>query len=161
MQYHFEFVDLASFLTDLGEEYQVEVQSAGMTFTWDIPPGPFVVTADRNKIKRVLDNLLSNAIKYGKPGGAIDLTAEEYEKGLVIQLTDNGKGISTEALRHVFDSFFREDTARSSAVPGSGLGLAICRSIVESHHGKIWLTSEEGAGTRAFVYLPLREEDLV
>ncbi|MBQ5886270.1 MAG: histidine kinase, partial [Clostridia bacterium] len=60
-----------------------EVQSAGMTFTWDIPPGPFVVTADRNKIKRVLDNLLSNAIKYGKPGGAIDLTAEEYEKGLV------------------------------------------------------------------------------
>jgi signal transduction histidine kinase len=161
MQYHFEFVDLASFLTDLGEEYQVEVQSAGMTFTWDIPPGPFVVTADRNKIKRVLDNLLSNAIKYGKPGGAIDLTAEEYEKGLVIQLTDNGKGISAEALRHVFDSFYRADAARSSAVPGSGLGLAICRSIVESHHGKIWLTSEVGEGTRAFVYLPLREEELL
>ncbi|MBR5792430.1 MAG: HAMP domain-containing histidine kinase, partial [Ruminiclostridium sp.] len=129
MQYHFEFVDLAPFLTDLGEEYQVEVQSAGMTFTWDIPPGPFVVTADRNKIKRVLDNLLSNAIKYGKPGGAIDLTAEEYEKGLVIQLTDNGKGIGAEALHHVFDSFYRADAARSSAVPGSGLGLAICRSI--------------------------------
>ena len=161
MQYHFEYVDLAPFLADLGEEYQMEVQSAGMTFTWDIPPGPFVVTADRNKIKRVLDNLLSNAIKYGKPGGAIDLTAEEYEKGLVIQLTDNGKGIGAEALRHVFDSFYRADAARSSAVPGSGLGLAICRSIVESHHGKIWLTSEEGAGTRAFVYLPLREEDLV
>ncbi len=161
MQYHFEFVDLAPFLTDLGEEYQVEVQSAGMTFTWEIPPGPFVVTADRNKIKRVLDNLLSNAIKYGKPGGAIDLTAEAYEKGLVIQLTDNGKGISTEALRHVFDSFFREDAARSSAVLGSGLGLAICRSIVESHHGKIWLTSEVGEGTRAFVYLPLREEELL
>ena len=160
MQYHFEFVDLAPFLADLGEEYQMEVQSAGMTFTWDIPAGPFVVTADRNKIKRVLDNLLSNAIKYGKPGGAIDLTAEEYEKGLVIQLTDNGKGIGAEALRHVFDSFYRADAARSSAVPGSGLGLAICRSIVESHHGKIWLTSEEGAGTRAFVYLPLREEDL-
>ena len=130
-----------------------------MTFTCRVPPGPFVVTADRNKIKRVLDNLLSNAIKYGKPGGAIDLTAEEYEKGLVIQLTDNGKGISTQALRHVFDSFFREDAARSSTVPGSGLGLAICRSIVESHHGKIWLTSEVGEGTRAFVYLPLREED--
>ena len=159
MQYHFEYVDLAPFLADLGEEYQVEVQSAGMTFACQVPPGPFVVTADRNKIKRVLDNLLSNAIKYGKPGGAIDLTAEEYEKGLVIQLTDNGKGISTEALRHVFDSFFREDAARSSTVPGSGLGLAICRSIVESHHGKIWLTSAVGEGTRAFVYLPLREED--
>ncbi|MBR2490874.1 MAG: HAMP domain-containing histidine kinase [Ruminiclostridium sp.] len=159
MQYHFEYVDLAPFLADLGEEYALEAQGAGMTFTCRVPPGPFVVTADRNKIKRVLDNLLSNAIKYGKPGGAIDLTAEEYEKGLVIQLTDNGQGIGTEALRHVFDSFFREDAARSSTVPGSGLGLAICRSIVESHHGKIWLTSEVGEGTRAFVYLPLREED--
>lgn len=159
MQYHFEYVDLVPFLTDLGEEYQVEVQSAGMTFTCQVPAGSLVVTADRSKIKRVLDNLLSNAIKYGKPGGAIDLVAEEYEKGLVIQLSDNGKGISTEALRHVFDSFFREDAARSSTVPGSGLGLAICRSIVESHHGKIWLTSEVGEGTRAFVYLPLREEE--
>lgn len=161
MQYHFEYVDLAPFLMDLGEEYALEAQGAGMTFTCQVPGGPFVVTADRNKIKRVLDNLLSNAIKYGRPNGAIALTAEEYEKGLVIQLSDNGKGISTEALRHVFDSFFRADTARTSSVPGSGLGLAICRSIVESHHGKIWLTSEEGEGTRAFVYLPLREEDLL
>jgi len=161
MQYHFEYVDLAPFLMDLGEEYALEAQGAGMTFTCQVPAGPFVVPADRNKIKRVLDNLLSNAIKYGRPNGAIALTAEEYEKGLVIQLTDNGKGIGAEALRHVFDSFYRADAARSSAVPGSGLGLAICRSIVESHHGKIWLTSEEGAGTRAFVYLPLREEDLL
>lgn len=159
MQYHFEYVDMVPFLTDLGEEYRLEAQGAGMTFACQVPPGPLVVTADRNKIKRVLDNLLSNAIKYGKPGGAIAFTAEEYEKGLVIQLSDNGKGISTQALRHVFDSFFRADAARSSAVPGSGLGLAICRSIVESHHGKIWLTSEEGEGTRAFVYLPLREEE--
>ena len=85
--------------------------------------------------------------------------AEEYEKGLVIQVSDNGKGISTQALRHVFDSFFRADSARTSSVPGSGLGLAICRSIVDSHHGKIWLTSEEGEGTRAFIYLPLQKEE--
>ena len=65
---------------------------------------------------------------------------------------------SPQALGHVFDSFFRADTARTSSVPGSGLGLAICRSIVESHHGKIWLTSEEGEGTRAFLYLPLHKE---
>ena len=105
----------------------------------------------------MLDNLISNAVKYGRPGGAIALSAEEYEKGLVIQVSDNGKGISPQALGHVFDSFFRADTARTSSVPGSGLGLAICRSIVESHHGKIWLTSEEG--TRAFLYLPLQKEE--
>lgn len=159
MQYHFEYVELGPFLRDLGEEYAEDARQSQMTFTSQIPGGRYVVTADRGKLKRVLDNLISNAIKYGRPGGAIALTAEEYEGGLVIQVSDNGKGISSEALRHVFDSFYREDTARTSTVPGSGLGLAICRSIVSSHHGKIWLTSEEREGTRAFVYLPLRKEE--
>ena len=87
------------------------------------------------------------------------LTAEEYERGLVIQVSDNRKGISAQALRHVFDSFFREDSARTSSVPGSGLGLAICRSIVDSHHGKIWLTSEEERAPGRFLYLPLQKEE--
>ena len=144
MQYHFEYVDM---------------QQSGMTFQAELPKGSYTVTADRGKLKRVLDNLVSNAVKYGKPGGEIHFSAEEYEGGLVLQVTDNGKGISPQALHHVFDSFFRADAARTSSVPGSGLGLAICRSIVDSHHGKIWLTSEEGEGTRAFVYLPLQKEE--
>lgn len=159
MQYHFEYVEMTGFLADLSEAYAQEVTGAGMTFSSQLADGPYWVTADRNKLKRVLDNLLSNAIKYGRPNGAIHLTAEPYEGGLVLQLSDNGKGISSRALGHVFDSFYRADAARSSAVPGSGLGLAICRAIIDSHHGKIWLTSEEGEGTRAFIYLPLRKEE--
>ena len=159
MQYHFEYVEMGPFLRDLGEEYREDARQNQMTFHDQIPSGRYVVTADRSKLKRVLDNLISNAIKYSRPGGEIALTAEEYEGGLVIQVSDNGKGISAEALRHVFDSFYRADTARTSSVPGSGLGLAICRSIVSSHHGKIWLTSEEGEGTNAFIYLPLRKEE--
>ena len=159
MQYHFEYVDMLPFLQDLAEEYQDDVQQSGMTFQAELPKGSYTVTADRGKLKRVLDNLVSNAVKYGKPGGEIHFSAEEYEGGLVLQVTDNGKGISPQALHHIFDSFFRADAARTSSVPGSGLGLAICRSIVDSHHGKIWLTSEEGEGTRAFVYLPLQKEE--
>lgn len=159
MQYHFEYVDMIPFLQDLAEEYQYDVQQNGMTFQASLPQGRYTVTADRGKLKRVLDNLVSNAVKYGRPGGQVNFSAEEYEGGLVLQVTDNGKGISTQALHHVFDSFFRADAARTSSVPGSGLGLAICRSIVDSHHGKIWLTSEEGEGTRAFVYLPLQKEE--
>lgn len=159
MQYHFEYVDMGPFLRDLGEEYRDDVEQNGLSLVCQIPTGHYVVTADRGKLKRVLDNLISNAIKYSRPQGSIALTAEEYERGLVIQVSDNGKGIGTQALRHVFDSFFREDAARTSSVPGSGLGLAICRSIVDNHHGKIWLTSEEGEGTRAFIYLPLQKEE--
>ncbi len=130
-----------------------------MTFSSQIPQGRYIVTADRGKLKRVLDNLISNAVKYGRPGGAIALSAEEYEKGLVIQVSDNRKGISPQALSHVFDSFFRADTARTSSVLGGGLGLAICRSIVESHHGKIWLTSEEGEGPGPFCTSPPQKEE--
>lgn len=159
MQYHFEYVEMGAFLRALGEEYAQEARGNGMTFTSAIPEEAFLVTADRNKLKRVLDNLLSNAIKYGRPGGDIHMTAEPYEGGLVIQFSDNGTGISSQAMGHVFDSFFREDAARSSSVPGSGLGLAICRSIVNSHHGKIWITGEKGEGTRVFIYLPLHREE--
>ena len=57
MQYHFEYVEMGPFLRDLAEEYQVDVQQNGMTFTAQIPQGHYVVTADRSKLKRVLDNL--------------------------------------------------------------------------------------------------------
>ena len=155
MQYHFEYVELTAFLEDLCLEYRADAEQADMSFRQDIAAGPLHVTADRGKLKRVLDNLISNALKYGRAGGTVCLTAEVYRQGVVLEVADNGRGIGAQALGHVFDSFFREDAARSSAVPGSGLGLAISRSIVESHHGKIWLTSVEGEGTHAFVYLPL------
>lgn len=158
MVYRFQKLELRDFLEDLCGEYREDMESRDLTFSAVLPPAPLWAAADGGKLKRVLDNLVSNAAKYSKPGGKIDLSAERFEKGLVIQVADDGKGIGTEALHHVFDSFFRADTARSSVIPGSGLGLAICKSIVESHHGKIWLTSEEGTGTNACVYLPLTEE---
>ena len=161
MQYHFEHVALAPFLEDLVPEYAADAEGRGMTFTAAPLPGPMTVTADRGKLKRVLDNLVSNALKYGKPGGQAALSAEPYRQGVVLSVSDDGQGIPEKALNHVFDSFYRADAARSSSVPGSGLGLAICKSIAEAHHGKLWLTSREGEGTRAYLYLPLtpKEDD--
>ena len=162
MQYHFERVELAAFLADLIPEYQADVRGREMTFVAKPLASPATVTADRGKLKRVLDNLVSNAVKYGRPGGTVVLAAEGYRQGVILSVSDDGRGIPEEALAHVFDSFFRADAARSSSVPGSGLGLAICKSIAESHHGKLWLTSREGEGTHAYLYLPLAaKEDLL
>ena len=158
MQYHFEYVDMLPFLQDLAEEYQDDVQQSGMTFQAELPKGSYTVTADRGKLKRVLDNLVSNAVKYGKPGGEIHFSAEEYEGGLVLQVTDNGKGISPQALHHVFDSFFRADAARTSSVPGSGLGLALCQRIAAAHGSALQIESEPGKGTRVSVTLPVWRE---
>lgn len=159
MQYHFEHVELSPFLEDLVPEYAADAEDRGMTFTAAPLPCPMTVTADRGKLKRVLDNLVSNALKYGKPGGQAALSAEPYRQGVVLSVSDDGQGIPEKALNHVFDSFYRADAARSSSVPGSGLGLAICKSIAEAHHGKLWLTSREGQGTRAYLYLPLTPKE--
>lgn len=159
MQYHFEYVQIVDFLAALGEEYAIDTAQHRLAFQAELPDASLIVTADRLKLKRVLDNLVSNAIKYSRPDGRIILSAEAYEGGVVICVADNGKGIHAEALHHVFDSFFRADAARTGTVPGNGLGLAICRSIINSHHGKIWLTSEEGEGTRAYIYLPLIQKE--
>ena len=162
MQYHFERVELSAFLADLIPEYQADVRGREMAFVAKPLASPATVTADRGKLKRVLDNLVSNAVKYGRPGGTVVLAAEGYRQGVILSVSDDGRGIPEEALAHVFDSFFRADAARSSSVPGSGLGLAICKSIAESHHGKLWLTSREGEGTHAYLYLPLAaKEDLL
>ena len=162
MQYHFERVELSAFLADLIPEYQADVRGREMAFVAKPLASPATVTADRGKLKRVLDNLVSNAVKYGRPGGTVVLAAEGYRQGVILSVSDDGRGIPEEALAHVFDSFFRADAARSSSVPGSGLGLAICKSIAESHHGKLWLTSREGEGTPAYLYLPLAaKEDLL
>jgi len=159
MQYHFEHVDLVPFLADLCPEYAADARGRDMTFSASLPDRPATVTADRRKLKRVLDNLISNALKYGRPGGAVVLAGELYQQGVILSVSDDGQGIPRQALAHVFDSFYRADAARSSSVPGSGLGLAICRSIAESHHGKLWLTSREGEGTRAYLYLPLTPKE--
>lgn len=158
MQYHFERIDLRAMLADLAEEYGLDIRDAGMELEVSLPEERLLCTADQRKLKRVLDNLVSNAVKYGRPGGRVGLMAQSYQGGAIVQVSDNGKGITPEAMGHIFDSFYREDTARGSAVPGSGLGLAICKSILESHHGKIWLTSREGEGTDAYFYLPVTKE---
>ncbi len=159
MQYQFEYVELAPFLADIAPEYEADAADRSMTFTLKPLPVPITVTADRGKLKRVLDNLVSNALKYGKPNGTVVLSGEPYGQGVVLSVSDDGKGIPEKDLGHVFDSFYRADAARSSSVPGSGLGLAICKSIAESHHGKLWLTSREGAGATAFLYLPLTQKE--
>ena len=75
----------------------------------------------------------------------------------VIQIKDNGQGISEEALPHIFDRFYRADPSRNTATGGSGLGLAIAKQIIEEHGGRIGATSMVGRGTTVYMALPLHQ----
>jgi len=115
---------------------------------------PCLVRGDGDRLRQLVINLIDNAVKYTPPGGRVTVRGELDRGHVRVEVVDTGCGIPEEHLKHVFDRFYRIDSSRSRATEGTGLGLAICRSIVEGHHGRIWIQSEVGRGTRATFELP-------
>jgi two-component system sensor histidine kinase BaeS len=102
---------------------------------------------------RLVFNLAENAIKYTPAGGKIEVTLQQQNSSVVLEVKDNGPGIAADAQEHIFDRFYRGDPAREGS--GTGLGLALVRSIVQLHQGNISLSSTLGEGSCFRVTLPL------
>jgi signal transduction histidine kinase len=122
-----------------------------------IDPGLPPVLADADALKMAFKNLLANAIKYGD-GRPVRISARA-QRGplgaeLVVAFEDQGHGIPSDEVEHVFDPFFRGRTARALEVEGSGIGLSIVREVVRSHDGHIRVFGNEPRGTRFVVHLP-------
>ncbi len=120
---------------------------------------PLTVFADKEKIRQVLINLVENSIKYGKKNGSI--TASMYKtdgKHILIEISDDGIGISEKNLPRIFERFYRTDEGRSIDVTGSGLGLAICKHIIEAHGQTIHVRSTEAIGTTIGFTLDARRD---
>ena len=111
---------------------------------------------DRMRMSQALGNMLSNAIHCVESGGNVVLRARlEGDNALAISIIDDGIGIDTADLPHVFDRFYRTDRSRSRGIGGTGLGLAITRAIVEAHGGTITVSSDgPGQGTTVTIHLP-------
>lgn len=95
------------------------------------------IDADGPRIRQLISNLIDNAIKHTPEGGAVRITTRQSGDQVELTVTDTGPGIAHQHLPHIFDRFYRADTARSRGAGGAGLGLAICRTIVEGHGGNI------------------------
>src|SRR3989339_44824 len=117
------------------------------------------ITADREKLEKLLLNLMRNAIKYSKKNGYVKTWAEHYPGGAKIIVEDNGIGIPKRDLPHIFERFFRVNKAKSRSEGGTGLGLAICKWIIEAHNGKIKAESKLHKGSKFTVFLPLNPAD--
>jgi signal transduction histidine kinase len=106
-------------------------------------------------MKQVVVNLLDNAIKYTAEGGSVGLTVSPRGGKAVLEVADNGIGMTPEVLPRVFERFFRVDPARSRAMGGAGLGLSIVKSICGAHQGRVEALSTPGQGSVFRVELPL------
>jgi signal transduction histidine kinase len=119
--------------------------------TTDLPAGA-LVQADRDRVMQVLGNLVGNALKFTAAGGRVTLSARREADAIVFSVADTGRGISPEDLPHVFEQYWKHDQQ------GTGLGLFIARSVVEAHHGRMWVESRPGTGSTFFFTLNLAVE---
>ena len=113
------------------------------------------VKGDPDQLERLVKTLLDNACKYAESGTEVLVSLERQGQAAELSVTNHGAPIDPEDLPHIFDRFYRSDKARARETGGFGLGLAIAKGIVESHGGKISVTSSLEAGTRFVVRLPL------
>lgn len=140
----------------------------------------YFVQGDRDQLTRLFINLISNAIQYTPPSGTVTVSLtqvggtephtmrkERAKEWVVVHVTDSGIGIADSEIPHIFDRFYRVDRSRSTPRPagnvqtpgtkatGSGLGLSIAKTIVDNHHGQIFVESTAQEGTTFIVKLPL------
>ena len=138
---HREDVDLSVLVGDIVEKQKMKADKP-VIFTADIQEG-MLVNADRGHLGNVLNNLIDNAVKYSGDSVEIRISAKEGK----ISVSDNGIGISSADLKHIFEKFYRAHTGNLHDVKGYGLGLYYVKSIVDRHGWKIEVASEPGKGT--------------
>lgn len=110
--------------------------------------------ADPEYLRLVVANLVENALKYSGQGTSVAISTRNDGEDAVLEVADNGQGIPASAIPHLFDRFFRVESARAAENSGSGLGLAITKEIVSAHGGTVEVVSELDRGTRFTVRLP-------
>jgi len=113
--------------------------------------------ADRQRLTQVLGNLLDNALRHTPPGGHITLSAARKGTEVVFTVADDGEGMAAEHLSHIFERFYRADSARDRGRGGSGIGLAIAKALTEAHGGHITVAAVGfGHGTTFTVSVPIQ-----
>ena len=143
---------LSSFLARVADQHRPSAEPAGKTVEVEAGDGAF--RADLRKLALALSNLVDNALKYGKEGGRVTLSGRIEGDACLLEVADDGPGISPEHLPRIFERFYRVDKGRSRELGGTGLGLSITKHIVESHGGTIRVESRIGVGTRFLLRFP-------
>jgi two-component system, NtrC family, sensor histidine kinase GlrK len=131
-------------LTLLGQRVRLEVKVEDIT-----------LTADRVKMRLILDNLLSNAIKYSPKGGIIYLSATADAEQLLLDVADSGPGIPYDERAHIFEAFYTGKAARSSNVKGTGIGLSVVLEFVAAHGGTVQIMDGQFPGAHFRIAMPL------
>lgn len=148
--------NLAELVREIATGFEVQAAKKHIRLEFDIQQADEPIILDRLQIGRVVSNLLDNAIKYSDPDSTIYILLSQDADQLILEIRDQGPGISVRDQGQIFAHFYRIDDERR-AVQGTGLGLAAVKAIVDAHDGRVWIHSTPGTGSSFFVALPIRK----
>lgn len=145
---------LNDLIENVTETISMQVQKKNGTLTCNLNAQPDMIFADKVHINNLLYNLIDNSNKYFIDKPEILIVTKTVDKGVSLEVSDKGIGISKEEISRVFDKFYRVPTGNIHNVKGYGLGLSYVKDIVDMHGGKLTITSEINKGTTFIIYLP-------
>ena len=140
--------DIVHLLQEIMDQNEMKAKKSTISLGFDKDNyGPIFVSADRDQIHHVVTNLIVNSIKYGKENGATEVRFLSMGDHILVEVSDNGIGISQDNLPRLFERFYRVDKSRSRKEGGTGLGLSIVKHILEAHNQTINVRSTPNIGS--------------
>jgi two-component system sensor histidine kinase BaeS len=147
-------VDLTALVSERADAYRELIAAKEIALEQQLTPAR--AWGDSRRIAQIIDNLLSNALRYTEPGGRITVAASQRDGEAIVEVADDGLGISGDDLPYIFERFWRAEQSRARKTGGAGIGLSIVRELVRAHDGRIDVQSKPGQGSRFTVTLPAR-----
>ena len=148
---------LRTLVIAVAKAQRLALKSAQIQLKLDVED--IVVTADREKLRTVLDNLLSNAVKFTPKGGVVTIRAKSTPASFVLEFADTGPGIPEDESPRIFEAFFQGNTEQGGHIAGTGIGLSVVLECIQAHDGSVELVnSEEFSGAHFRIHIPQNRE---
>ena len=154
LQLEIERFDLGAMMKDVIDAQEMKATEKGIMLTMPKESKPLFVVGDRFRIRQVIVNLIVNSVKYGKEYGETKIRFYDVGDTVLIEIADNGIGISPEYKNKVFEKFFRVPLGDTHNTKGYGLGLSYVSHVIQRHKGKIEVESQPGLGSEFIITLP-------
>jgi len=156
-QLSLKMVDIVKFINYRRNMFESFAKSQNIDLIFSSNQTTYSTAIDESMMEKIIDNLISNAVKYSHPNSTVQIELNFDKYNWILEVKDQGIGISKNAQRHLFREFYRGDNAINSKVVGSGIGLLLVKNYVTLHGGKINFTSQENIGSTFQITIPYKE----